>query len=87
MDAVTAERIGFVSRVVPEDQLEQAATELTQEMLNATPIAFDGFNINSLYLCCLPKAEAEQIQETPVEKGNWSDITVGTIVCWRMSVA
>lgn len=46
MDAVTAERIGFVSRVVPEDQLEQAATELTQEMLNATPIAFDGFNIN-----------------------------------------
>ena len=39
MDAATAERIGFVSRVVPEDQLDQAATELAQEMLNATPIA------------------------------------------------
>jgi enoyl-CoA hydratase/carnithine racemase len=39
MDAATAERIGFVSRVVPEDQLDQAAMELAQEMLNATPFA------------------------------------------------
>lgn len=39
MDAATAERIGFISRAVPDDQLEQAATELAQEMLNATPLA------------------------------------------------
>ena len=39
MDAATAEKIGFVSRVVPEDQLDQAATELAQEMLGATPFA------------------------------------------------
>ena len=39
MDAATAERIGFVSRVVPDDQLDQAAMELAQEMLNATPLA------------------------------------------------
>jgi enoyl-CoA hydratase/carnithine racemase len=37
MDATTAERIGLVSRVVPEDQLDQAALELAQEMLNVTP--------------------------------------------------
>jgi len=38
MDAVTAERIGLVSRVVPDDQVDQAAEELAQEMLNATPL-------------------------------------------------
>lgn len=37
MDATTAERIGLVSRVVPDDQLDQAALELAQEMLNASP--------------------------------------------------
>lgn len=37
MDAATAERIGLVSRVVPDDQLDQAAEELAREMLNATP--------------------------------------------------
>lgn len=37
MDAATAERIGLVSRVVPDDQLDQAALELAQEMLNASP--------------------------------------------------
>jgi len=39
MDAATAEQNGFVSRVVPEDQLDQAAIELAQEMLSATPFA------------------------------------------------
>jgi len=38
MDAATAERIGFVSKVVPDDQVDQAAEELAQEMLNATPL-------------------------------------------------
>lgn len=39
LDAATAERIGFVSRTVPDDQLDHAAEELAQEMLNATPLA------------------------------------------------
>lgn len=39
MDAATAERIGFVSRVLPDDQLEQAAEGLASEMLAATPFA------------------------------------------------
>ncbi len=39
MDASTAERIGFVSRTVPDDQLDQTAEELAHEMLNATPLA------------------------------------------------
>jgi len=39
MDAATAERIGFVSRVVSDEQLDGAATELAHEMLNATPLA------------------------------------------------
>ena len=37
IDAATAERIGLVSRVVPDDQLDQAALELAQEMLNNSP--------------------------------------------------
>lgn len=37
MDAATAERIGLVSRVVPDDELDQAAEELAREMLNASP--------------------------------------------------
>jgi enoyl-CoA hydratase/carnithine racemase len=39
MDAATAERIGFVSRVVPDDELDQAAMALAQDMLQATPLA------------------------------------------------
>ena len=39
MDAATAERIGFVSRVVADEQLDQTAEELAREMLNATPFA------------------------------------------------
>ena len=39
LDASTAERIGFVSRAVPDDQLDQAVLELAQEMLLATPLA------------------------------------------------
>jgi len=39
MDAATAERIGFVSRVVADEQLDQTAEELAKEMLNATPFA------------------------------------------------
>jgi enoyl-CoA hydratase/carnithine racemase len=39
LDAATAERIGYVSRVVPDDQLDQVAGDLAMEMLNATPFA------------------------------------------------
>jgi len=39
MDAVAAESIGFVSRVVPDEQLDQAAEELAREMVSATPFA------------------------------------------------
>ena len=39
MDASTAERIGFVSRVVPDEQLDQTAEELAREMTAATPFA------------------------------------------------
>ncbi len=39
LDAATAERIGYVSRMVPDDQLEKAATDMAMEMLNATPFA------------------------------------------------
>jgi len=39
LDAATAERIGFVSRVVPDDELDQAAMTLAEEMLHATPLA------------------------------------------------
>lgn len=50
MDAATAERIGFVSRVVADEQLDQTAEELAKEMLNATPFALrltkELFNIN-----------------------------------------
>lgn len=37
IDAATADRIGLVSRIVPEDQLSQAALELAQEMLRVSP--------------------------------------------------
>lgn len=39
MDATTAERIGFVSHVVPDEELDQAASDLAKEMLKATPLA------------------------------------------------
>jgi len=39
MDATTAERIGFVSHVVPDEELDQAASDLAMEMLKATPLA------------------------------------------------
>jgi enoyl-CoA hydratase/carnithine racemase len=39
MDASAAERIGFVSRVVPDEQLDQTAEELAREMTAATPFA------------------------------------------------
>jgi len=39
MDAAAAERIGFVSRVVPDEELDQAAEELAREMVSATPFA------------------------------------------------
>jgi enoyl-CoA hydratase len=39
MDAAAAERIGFVSRVVPDEQLDQVAEELAREMVSATPFA------------------------------------------------
>lgn len=39
MDAITAERIGFVSRLVPDEQLDQVTEELAREMVSATPFA------------------------------------------------
>ena len=37
LDAATAERIGFVSRMVPDDQVDTAALELANEMLLTSP--------------------------------------------------
>lgn len=39
LDAATAERIGYVSRMVPDDRLEAVAGDLAREMLDATPFA------------------------------------------------
>ena len=39
IDATTAERIGLVSQVVPDDQLDDAAEELAQEILRISPFA------------------------------------------------
>ncbi len=39
IDAATAERIGLVSQVVPDDQLDGAAEELAQEILRISPFA------------------------------------------------
>ncbi|MEM2958845.1 MAG: enoyl-CoA hydratase-related protein [Candidatus Jordarchaeaceae archaeon] len=38
VDAREAERIGFVSKVVPDDKLMEAALELAREMLKKTPL-------------------------------------------------
>jgi enoyl-CoA hydratase len=38
VDAQEAERIGFVSRVVPDDQLLEAALDLAREMLKKSPL-------------------------------------------------
>ena len=37
IDAATAYRIGLVSRVVPDDQVDEAAMELAEEMLSCSP--------------------------------------------------
>lgn len=37
VDAITAERIGLVSKMVPDDQLEDAAMELAREVLQNAP--------------------------------------------------
>jgi enoyl-CoA hydratase/carnithine racemase len=39
IDAATAERIGLVSQVVPDDQLDEAAQELAKEILHISPFA------------------------------------------------
>jgi enoyl-CoA hydratase/carnithine racemase len=39
IDAATAERIGLVSQVVPDDQLEQATEDLAQELLKISPFS------------------------------------------------
>jgi enoyl-CoA hydratase/carnithine racemase len=39
IDATTAERIGLVSQVVPDDQLDDAVEELAQEILRISPFA------------------------------------------------
>lgn len=38
VDAATADKIGLVSRVVPDDQVEDAAMELAREVMQNTPI-------------------------------------------------
>ena len=38
VDAITAERIGLVSKVVPDDQLEDAAMELAREVVQNAPV-------------------------------------------------
>lgn len=38
LDAPTAERIGFISKMVPDDQLDDAAMEMAVDMLKATPL-------------------------------------------------
>ncbi len=38
LDAPTAERIGFISRMVADGQLEDAAREMASDMLKATPL-------------------------------------------------
>lgn len=53
IDAATAERIGFVSRVVPDDQIDTAAMELAKEMVQNSPFGLRmtkellNFNIDS----------------------------------------
>ncbi len=63
MDASTAERIGFVSRVVPDEQLDQTAEELAREMTAATPFALrltkEILNINVDAPSLLAAAELE----------------------------
>ena len=39
IDAARAERCGLVSRVVPDDQLDQSANEMAQRMLRNAPLA------------------------------------------------
>jgi len=39
IDAPTAERIGLVSEVVPDERLDQATEELARELLNISPFA------------------------------------------------
>jgi enoyl-CoA hydratase/carnithine racemase len=39
IDAITAERIGLVSQVVADDQLDEVAQEMARKMLNTTPFA------------------------------------------------
>ncbi|MBM4463045.1 MAG: enoyl-CoA hydratase/isomerase family protein [Chloroflexi bacterium] len=64
MDATTAERIGFVSRSVPDDQLDQVALDLAKEMLNATPLALRmtkellNINVDAPSLMAATKLEA-----------------------------
>ncbi len=37
IDSATADKIGLVSHVVPDDKLDQAAEEMAQKLLNASP--------------------------------------------------
>jgi enoyl-CoA hydratase/carnithine racemase len=50
IDAATAERIGLVSQVVPDDQLDDATEELAQELLRISPFSLrmtkEVFNAN-----------------------------------------
>jgi len=50
IDAVTAERIGLVSQVVPDDQLDDATEELAREILRISPFSLrmtkEVFNAN-----------------------------------------
>ncbi len=50
MDAKEAEKIGFVSKVVPDDELMSAADEMAKSMLNKSPLGLrltkEGINIS-----------------------------------------
>jgi enoyl-CoA hydratase/carnithine racemase len=50
IDAATADRIGLVSRVVPDDKLDAAAVDLAEEMLQNSPgglrLTKEAYNLN-----------------------------------------
>ncbi len=50
IDAVMAERLGLVSRVVPDDQLENTVLEIAEEMLQNSPFGLrmtkEAYNLN-----------------------------------------
>jgi len=78
-DAVEAERIGFVSRVVPENELMKSAIELAENLLEKSPLGLrltkEAININ----IDAPSLEAAVLLENrnQVITGNSKDIFEG----------